>query len=105
MPATREVDLALFHPHDRHRYSMSKRQAVAELLAFVVTGGGTLYSVWQTAAMSPPPAPAPVLWLLATTVTTAATLSAYIFTGPDPHPLRAAEWRERQRRRAQTAIE
>src|SRR6266542_6127413 len=102
MPATREVDLVLFHPHARHRYSMSRRQALAALLAFVVAGGGTLYSVWQTAAMSPPPVPAPVLWLLATAITTAATLSAYIFTGPSAQRLPGAQRREQQRQRAQT---
>src|SRR5438105_1895718 len=43
--------------------------------------------------------------LLATAITTAATLSAYIFTDSSAHRLPGTEWRERQRRRARTAIE
>src|SRR5688500_16679896 len=67
-----------------HAGPMPWRRIVGGLGGFIIAGGPSLYSAWQTAAMSPPPAPAPVIWALAALITLAGTISGAWMTPAAP---------------------
>jgi hypothetical protein len=81
-----------------------RNKTINALIALASVGGATLFSVWQTATMDPPPIPPTAMWLLGGAITLVATAGAAWAVPPDPLPLieqlRAdPKWRAEQRAR------
>jgi hypothetical protein len=57
---------------------MHRRSVVAAVVALIVTGGGTLFSVWQTTGMQPPPIPIPAVWGLGGMITVVAVVGTFL---------------------------